>query len=115
MVYFIEVHHLISLPDISKWSTNNVIDLSFLFADCSSLKSWADILYRNINILLNNDFELTTTSLDDIIYGFNIFLNNRFEEIYSKIASFIYVAIESAGKYFANDFMIQIRKNVNLV
>ena len=32
-----------SLPDISKWSTNNVIDMSYLFYNCSSLISLPDI------------------------------------------------------------------------
>ena len=31
--------NLISLPDISKWKTNNVNDLSELFYGCTSLKS----------------------------------------------------------------------------
>jgi len=30
-------YSLESLPDISKWNTNNVIDMSGMFADCSSL------------------------------------------------------------------------------
>ena len=33
-----------SLPDISKWNTNSVTDISYLFAFCSSLLSVSDIL-----------------------------------------------------------------------
>ena len=34
---------LISLPDISKWNTNNVTNMSGLFEGCSSLNSLPDI------------------------------------------------------------------------
>ena len=34
---------LSSLPDISKWITNNVINMSGLFQFCSSLSSLPDI------------------------------------------------------------------------
>ena len=34
-----ECSSLKSLPDISKWNTNNVNNMSFLFYECSSLKS----------------------------------------------------------------------------
>ena len=32
-----------SLPDISKWNTNNIIDMSFMFSNCKSLSSLPDI------------------------------------------------------------------------
>ena len=32
-----------SLPDISKWNTNNIIDMNSLFFGCSSLSSLPDI------------------------------------------------------------------------
>ena len=32
-----------SLPDISKWDTKNVIDISYMFYECKSLKSLPDI------------------------------------------------------------------------
>ena len=31
------------LPDISKWNTENIIDMSYLLNGCSSLKSLPDI------------------------------------------------------------------------
>ena len=65
---------------------------------------------KAISKYTNNDFELSTLTLDDIIYGFNIFLNSRFEEIYTKIATFIYIGIESAGKYIAIDFIIKNKR-----
>ena len=34
---------LISLPDISKWDTQNVKDMSYMFSDCKSLISLPDI------------------------------------------------------------------------
>ena len=39
---------LSSLPDISKWNINNVIDMSYMFSRCSSL-SFFDISKWNIN------------------------------------------------------------------
>ena len=45
-------HHyypLLSLPDISKWNTNNVTDISGIFSDCSSLSSLPDISKWNTN------------------------------------------------------------------
>ena len=32
-----------SLPDISKWNTNNVKDMSWMFNECKSLNSLPDI------------------------------------------------------------------------
>ena len=34
---------LISLPDISKWNTDNITGMRYLFCDCSSLVSLPDI------------------------------------------------------------------------
>ena len=35
---FYNCSSLSSLPDISKWNTNNVENMSWMFCDCSSLK-----------------------------------------------------------------------------
>ena len=40
---------LISLPDISKWNTNNVKDMSYMFYYCSSLVSLPDVSEWNTN------------------------------------------------------------------
>ena len=40
---FQECKSLISIPDISKWDTKNVNDMSYLFSKCISLKSFPDI------------------------------------------------------------------------
>ena len=40
---------LSSLPDISKWNTNNVINMSNMFYGCSSLSSLPDISNWNTN------------------------------------------------------------------
>ena len=40
---FTNCSSLISLPDISKWNTKNVIDLDDIFDGCLSLYSFPDI------------------------------------------------------------------------
>ena len=40
---FYGCHSLISLPDISKWDTYNVISLNYLFYKCNNLQSLPDI------------------------------------------------------------------------
>ena len=40
---------LISLPDISKWEINNIINMSNIFVGCSSLKYLPDISKWNTN------------------------------------------------------------------
>jgi len=44
---------LISLPDISKWNTNNVTDMKGIFSNCKSLISLPDISKWNTNNLIN--------------------------------------------------------------
>ena len=42
---------LSSLPDISKWNTNNVSNMSYMFSKCSSLSSLPDISkFNTINV-----------------------------------------------------------------
>ena len=48
-----ECSSLKSLPDISKWNTNNIIDMSELFSECSSLKSLPNISKWNTNNIIN--------------------------------------------------------------
>ena len=44
---------LLFLPDIQKWNTNNVTDISYIFSSCSSFLP--DISKRNnINLKLNS-------------------------------------------------------------
>ena len=40
---------LLSLPDISKWNTNNVKNMSWMFSNCKSLSSLPDISKWNTN------------------------------------------------------------------
>ena len=40
---FCDCSSLQSLPDISKWDTKNVTNMSFMFYNCSSLQSLPDI------------------------------------------------------------------------
>ena len=40
---FFNCSSLISVPDISKWNTNNVNDMNSMFYECSSLISLPDM------------------------------------------------------------------------
>ena len=50
---------LSSLPDISKWDTKNITDMSYMFRGCSSLSSLPDIskLDLNKNLVTSNMFD----------------------------------------------------------
>ena len=50
---FYECSSLKSLPDISKWNTNNVTDMSNMFCGCNSLQSLPDISKWNTNNVTN--------------------------------------------------------------
>ena len=41
------------LPDISKWNTNNITDMSYMFVNCKSLSSLPDISKWNTNNVKN--------------------------------------------------------------
>ena len=41
------------LPDISKWNTKNITDISRLFYNCNSLVSLPDISKWNINNIIS--------------------------------------------------------------
>ena len=51
---FYEYLSLSSLPDISKWNTNNVNNMSNLFYRCLSLSSLPDISKWNTNRIVPN-------------------------------------------------------------
>ena len=48
-LFIVNEERLKSLPDISKWNTNNITNMSYIFYDCSSLKSLPDISNWNTN------------------------------------------------------------------
>ena len=50
---FLGCSSLKSLPDISKWNTNNVTDMSGMFLGCSSLKPLPDISKWNTNNVID--------------------------------------------------------------
>ena len=50
---FDKCHSLISLPDISKWNTNNVIDMSWIFHGCNSIISLPDISKWNTSNVID--------------------------------------------------------------
>ena len=49
---FYNCSSLISLPDISNWNTNYVIDISMIFSKCISLSSFPDISKWNTDYLI---------------------------------------------------------------
>ena len=50
---FNKCNKLLSLPDISKWKTNNVTDMSRIFSECSSLTELPDISKWKTNNVTN--------------------------------------------------------------
>ena len=50
---FTRCSSLSSLPDISKWNTNNVTNMISMFFGCSSLSSLPDISKWNTNNVTN--------------------------------------------------------------
>ena len=50
---FCRCNSLISLPDISKWNTNNITDMNHMFDKCISLSSLPDISKWNTNNVTN--------------------------------------------------------------
>ena len=50
---FSECYSLKSLPDISKWNTNNVANIIYMFYKCCSLISLPDISKWNTNNVAN--------------------------------------------------------------
>ena len=50
---FCECSSLSSLPDISKWNTNNVKYMRDIFGGCKSLSSLPDISKWNTNKIIN--------------------------------------------------------------
>ena len=59
-----------SLPNISKWNTNNVFNMSYMFYNCSTLTSLPDISKWNTNNVTNMSYMFsnysTLSSLPDI-------------------------------------------------
>ena len=53
----VDCHSLSSLPDISKWNMENIIDINSMFEGCSSLSAlpntgkWNIINVQNLNYL----------------------------------------------------------------
>ena len=61
---------LSSLPDISKWNINNVVDMNSLFFYCKSLSSLPDISKWNIILYYNKNLEYIIFFIES---SFNIF------------------------------------------
>ena len=55
---FYECSSLSSLPDISRWNTNNVTNMSAMFYECSSLSFLPDISKWNIHNVTDMSYML---------------------------------------------------------
>ena len=53
---FYNCESLISIPDISKWKTDNVIDMSYMFYNCYSLTSIPDISKWNTHNVIDMSY-----------------------------------------------------------
>ena len=95
---------LISLPDISKWNTENVNNMSFMFRGCKSLISlsdisnWYHVQIKNIDYMIDECFSLLSipsilekntnkskTNKDDMSYMAPSSKNNHFQHLLSII------------------------------
>ena len=64
---------LISLPDISSWNTNNVINMSYMFSECNSLKSLPNIsIWKNNNVTNMSGTPIKQTTHKNNIIGIPI-------------------------------------------
>ena len=67
---FLGCKYLLSLPDIDRWDTSNIVDMGFLFMGCISLNNIADISIWNTEKVVNmaGMFEscISLNSLPDI-------------------------------------------------
>ena len=69
MIYmFCNCTSLYSLPDLSKWNINNVINMSYMLCNCESLSSFPDLSKWNINNITENIF-FNCQPLANIGYG----------------------------------------------
>ena len=76
---------LSSLPDISKWNTTNIYNMSGMFRDCKSLESLPDISKWNVEnvIHMQNMFRgcVSLTSLPDISkWNVKAYIENMFKD-----------------------------------
>ena len=74
---FNKCNSLISLPDISKWETKNVISMVSIFEECSSLVSLPDITRWDTQKVIFNHL-----LLDDCYHLLN---SSQFKKKYLKI------------------------------
>ena len=89
---FYNCKSLSTLSDISKWNTNKVRNMSYMFSDCDSLSSLPDILKWNINNVNNMNFMFSdyklASSLDNISIWFNKnIIQNKISIIYNNISN----------------------------
>ena len=67
---------LISVPDLSKWNTNNIKDMFYLFSDCFTLPFLPDISkwknYEDKHKIEKPDYNMIN-SIDSVIVDFTTF------------------------------------------
>ena len=106
-----------SLPDISKWNTNNATDMSYMFYNCSSLKTLPEISKWNTNNVIDLKYMFYNCSLllsfPDISKWnskneFNIYLKlldfNSLSSLFKSNAN----NIKSINHIFAYDFQYKL-------
>ena len=91
---FYNCSSLKSLPDISKWNTNKVIDMSDMFYNCSSLKSLPDISKWNTKNMTNMFFIITEELSNNI--NKNI---GKLEELKNKLINNLNLVFNSLNIY----------------
>ena len=85
---FSNCNSLISLPDLSKWNTKNLLGMKGLLSDCISLSFCPDLTkWNNFNI---NDINLTPNykkieKFVNLNYEYSTILNHSEVENYDKI------------------------------
>ena len=78
---FYNCSSLISLPDISKWNTNNIIYMENMFYNCSSLISLPDLSKWNINNPIDEKHLINDIFL--LLFEKDMFDMNTFNKKYS--------------------------------
>ena len=95
-IYFIAysilyiIHKILNkLPDISKWETNNVENISYLFHNCSKLSFMPDISKWNLNNIKSFEYPFLGCSfLNELSYlNFNLNLIKNKDDLNKLLAS----------------------------
>ena len=93
---FIGCSSLLIIPDISKWNTENLIEMNQIFYGCSSLLIHPDFSKWNINKNTNKYFSFSSLSNIDITSSnsYNSYSDNADSLIINSISSINYKSVE---------------------